>query len=397
MKVFLVAGEPSGDRLGAALMAGLRALRPDIAFDGVGGTLMEAQGLESRFPMSDLTVMGLAEVLPRYPLLRRRLAETVAAVRAARPDVLVTVDSPDFGLRVARALPGVRRVHYVAPTIWAWRPGRARRLRGVVDHLLALFPFEPPLWAAHGIPCDFVGHPAAAEPVATEAEARAFRGAFGIGDAPLVLVLPGSRGGEVARLAPRFGEALALAAAERPGLRAVLPVAPGMESAVAAQAERWPLRPLLLPPRAGPLAQETRRAAFRAADAALAASGTVSLELAAAGTPMVIGYDMAWATWQVLRRMVRLETVTLVNIVSETRAVPELLGPACRSPALARALLAVLDDPAAQRAAMDLAMERLGRGGEAPGLRAARALLGRMGQAAEAIQPPPSTRLPSGA
>jgi lipid-A-disaccharide synthase len=403
MKIFLVAGEPSGDRLGGALMAGLRALSPGLAFDGVGGEAMAAEGLVSRFPMAELTVMGLVEVARHFPRLRRRLDETVAAVALARPDILVTIDSPDFGLRVARAArrarPGLRCVHYVAPTIWAWRPGRARRLRGVVDQLLALFPFEPPLWEAQGLRCDFVGHPAAAEPVASPAERRAFRSLHGIAEAPFVLALPGSRPSEVERLARPFGEALGLVARQRPGLRVVLPAAPGVEAQVGAATAAWPVRPLILGPRADPLAQQQRRAAFAAADAALAASGTVSLELAAAGTPMVIAYDMAWLTWQLLRRMVRLDTVTLVNIVSETRAVPEFLGPDCRPAPIARALLGLLDDPQAQAAALGLTMDRLGRGGEAPGLRAARALLSGWdrAQSAAVIQPPPSTRVPSGA
>lgn len=386
MKVFLVAGEPSGDRLGAAAMAGLRALRPEVRFDGIGGEAMAAEGLASRFPMSDLSVMGIVEVARRYPLLRRRLREATAAVIDSRPDVLLTIDSPDFGLRVAKAvkaagLPALR-VHYVAPTIWAWRPGRARKLRGVVDLLLAVLPFEPPLWEAEGVPCAFVGHPAAAEPVATDAEARAFRAAFGLDGAPVVLALPGSRRSEVERLAARMGEALVLVARARPDLRVVLPAAAPVADLVREATAGWPTRPLILTPRADPLGQATKRAAFRAADAALAASGTVSLELAAAGTPMVIAYDMAWLTWQVVSRMVRLDTATLVNIVSDGRAVPEFLGPAFRPAPVAEALLATLSAPGAQQAAMRLTMERLGRGGDAPGLRAARAILARATPAA---------------
>jgi lipid-A-disaccharide synthase len=402
MKVFLVAGEPSGDRLGGAVMAGLRTLAPEVAFDGIGGEAMEAQGLRSRYPMSDLSVMGLVEVLGRYGLLRRRLAETTRAVLDVRPDILLTIDSPDFGLRLAKAVKqagaGVRCVHYVAPTIWAWRSGRAKKLRGVTDQLLALFPFEPPLWEAQGVACDFVGHPVAAEPVATEAEAQAFRGTFGIGQAPLVLALPGSRQSEVERLAPRFGAALARVAAARPGTRVVLPAAAPVAEMVKEATASWPVKPVILTPRADPLAQSTKRAAFKAADVALAASGTVSLELAASGTPMVIAYDMAWLTWQLMSRMVRLDTVTLVNIVSGTRVVPEFLGPACQPGPIAAALLRVMDAPTAQAEAMRLTMERLGQGGEAPGLRAARAILSRWDdQAARAIQPPPSTRVSSGA
>ena len=381
MKVFFVAGEPSGDRLAAAAMAGLREIRPDVEFDGIGGEAMEAEGLRSRFPMSDLSVMGVAEVLANYRSLRRRLDETVQAVREARPDILLTVDSPDFGLRVAKAVKAsgsrTRCVHYVAPTIWAWRPGRARKLRGVADQLLALFPFEPPLWEAQGVPCDFVGHPVVAEPVATEEEARAFRNTFGLGDAPVILALPGSRRSEVERLSVRFGEAMALVAAQRPDIRVVLPAAGPVAELVKELTASWPVKPVVLVPRADPLAQAMKRAAFKASDVALAASGTVSLELAAAGTPMVVAYDMAWLSWQVISRMVRLDTVTLVNIVSGTRAVPEFLGPACQPGPIAEGLLQIMAAPDAQREAMRLTMERLGQGGEPPGLRAARAILAR--------------------
>ena len=171
MRVFLVAGEASGDALGAALMAGLRALCADVAFDGIGGPLMEAEGLQSRFPMEELSVMGLMEVLPKYRHLKRRIAETADAVVALRPDVLITIDSPDFGLRVARAArarwPDLRTVHYVAPSVWAWRPGRAAKMAPVIDHVLALLPFEPPYMEAAGMTCDFVGHPVTTVPLAT--------------------------------------------------------------------------------------------------------------------------------------------------------------------------------------------------------------------------------------
>jgi lipid-A-disaccharide synthase len=199
----------------------------------------------------------------------------------------------------------------------------------------------------------------------------------------------------VERLAGRFGEALGRVAAERRGTRFVLPAAAPVADLVAEVTASWPVKPVILAPRADPLAQATKRAAFRAADVALAASGTVSLELAAAGTPMVIAYDMAWLSWQVMSRMVKLDTVTLVNIVSGTRAVPEYLGPRCRPGPIADEILRVMDAPEAQQEAMRLTMERLGAGGEPPGLRAAQAVLDRY--EARTIQPPPSTRVPSGA
>ncbi len=371
MKVFLIAGEASGDRLGGALMAGLKALRPDVSFDGIGGAAMQAEGLVSRFEMSELSVMGLAEVLPKYRHLKRRIAETARAILVEQPDVLITIDSPDFCLRVARlvkATSDIRVVHYVSPTIWAWRPGRAKKMVGVVDQVLALFPFEPPYLEAVGIACDFVGHPVVSEPVAAPEAVARFREERGL-KGPTLAVLPGSRRGEVRRLAPVFGAAVARFREEVPGLQVILPVASGLGALVAEETGHWPLRPILLRP------GTDKSAAFQAADLALAASGTVSLELAAAGTPMVIAYDMAWITRQIISRMLTVDTVTLVNLVSETRAVPEFIGAECRPERIAEGLKGVLRDPEAQRQAMALTMERLGKGAEAPGLRAARAVL----------------------
>ncbi|MFN3970737.1 MAG: lipid-A-disaccharide synthase [Gemmobacter sp.] len=376
MSLFLIAGEPSGDRLGAALMAGLRDLVPDVAFQGIGGPLMQAQGMASRFPMQELSVMGLAEILPKYPHLKRRIRETAAAVDAAAPDALVTIDSPDFCLRVAglarAARPGLRTIHYVAPSVWAWRPGRAARMAQVIDHVLALLPFEPPYMTAAGMTCDFVGHPVVAERQATQAERQAHAG-----PSPLILALPGSRRGEVARMAPVIGTTLALLKPRFPDLWVVLPTVAGVRDLVGEVTQAWPVRPRIVED-AG-----LKRGAFAAADVALAASGTVSLELAAAGCPMVIAYDMHPVTMWLMRRMARVDTVTLVNLVSETRAVPEFLGRDCRAARIAPALARLLDDPAAraaQTAAMALTMDRLGRGGEAPGMRAARSVLAALGR-----------------
>ena len=380
MKVFLVAGEASGDRLGGALMAGLHKLATP-QFAGVGGPMMQAQGLQSLFPMDDLSVMGLAEVLPRYLHLRRRLAQTVAAVLEAAPDVLITIDSPDFGLRVAwqvrRRNPAIRTVHYVAPSVWAWRAGRAARMARHVDHVLALLPFEPPLMEAAGMACDFVGHPVVAGPHPDPGEVAAYRARHGIGDAPLLLVLPGSRRGEVTRLAPVFGAALGRVLDARPETRLVLPTTAAMAPLVRAAVADWPARPVILSPDDPDHAAEKARA-FHAADLALAASGTVSLELAHARTPMVIAYDMAPLSRAILSRLIRVDTLTLVNLVSGTRAVPEFIGRACRPEAIAPALLQAMVQPGAQEAAMEATMQRLGEGGEAPGLRAARAVLARM-------------------
>ncbi|KIC44360.1 lipid-A-disaccharide synthase [Ruegeria sp. ANG-S4] len=383
MRVFLVAGEPSGDRLGGALMEGLKTLVPEIEFDGVGGPLMQAQGLVSRFPMSELSVMGLVEVLPKFFHLKRRITETAQAVLDRQPDVLITIDSPDFSLRVAKLVKAdsaIRTVHYVAPSVWAWRPGRADKMAKVIDHVLALLPFEPPYMERAGMECDFVGHPVASEPVATDQDILEFRKSRGLGEAPIVLALPGSRRGEVDRLAPVFGEALSLFLQSRPDTRVVVPAVAHMVETVQEHVQRWPGSPVVVDPRnvAADVAARQKRAAFASADLALAASGTVSLELAAQATPMVIAYRLSWLTQKMAERMVKLDTVTLVNLVSQTRSVPECLLDDCQPANIAQALNDVSDHPDAQRDAMDLTMDRLGCGGEAPGLRAARAVLKRL-------------------
>ncbi|TPE53935.1 lipid-A-disaccharide synthase [Amaricoccus solimangrovi] len=383
----MIAGEPSGDLLGAALLRGLRELgRAPSRLKGIGGPAMAAEGLVSLFPMSDLSVMGVAEVLPRLPGLLAHIRETAEAVIAFRPDALVTIDSPDFALRVARkakaALPDLKVIHYVAPSVWAWRPGRAAKMARSVDHVLALLPFEPPYMEAAGMSCDFVGHPVAAQPVASAAEQAAFRAGLGIGpEQPLLLLLPGSRRGEVTRLAPVFAEVGRRLRAEDPDLALVVPSLPSVADLVGAlmpaDAAGWPriigTEPL---PRAE--AEARQRAAFASADAALAASGTVSLELAAAGTPMVIAYAMNPLSAWLARRLVRVSSATLVNIVTESRAIPEFLFEDCTAERITPAVAALLGDRAAgaaQIAAEAEAMALLGRGGEAPGLRAARSVL----------------------
>jgi len=368
MRVFIIAGEASGDKLGAALMDGLADLTA-VTFDGVGGPLMAAKGLTSRFPMDELSVMGLAEILPKYRALKARVQQMADAVLNTKPDVLITIDSPDFCLRVAKlvkAKSNIRCVHYVAPTVWAWRPKRAAKMARYIDQVLALFPFEPPYMEAAGMRCDFVGHPVVTDPVASAPEAAAWDG-----DAPLIMLLPGSRRGEVARLLPRFGEAAKIIARTHPKARFALPTTANVHDAVVAGVADWDVPVQILS--ADQKAQ--KRGLFAAADVALAASGTVSLELAANDTPMVIAYDMSPLSRMVISRMLLVDTVTLVNLVSDTRTIPEFIGKDCQAEPVAVAVLAVLADKTAQRAAMDVTMARLGKGGEAPGLRAAKAVL----------------------
>ena len=368
LRLYLIAGEPSGDRLGAALMAGLKALSPGVEFHGIGGPLMQAEGMVSLFPMEELSIMGLVEVLPKYRALKRRIAEAAADVLAAQPAALITIDSPDFCLRVAalvkQSRPDLRTIHYVAPSVWAWRPGRAAKMARHIDHVLALLPFEPPYMHAAGMTCDFVGHPVVSEPLASPEERAVMAG-----EGPLLLALPGSRKGEVSRLCPVFGATIARLKAQHPTLRVVLPTVRGVEPLVRDLTRDWAVAPQIITDTA------QKRAAFAMADVALAASGTVSLELAANACPMVIAYDMNRLTLWLMRRAAQVDTVTLVNLVSETRVVPEFIGARCQPDLIAPALEALLADPSGQTPAMQVTMQRLGQGGDPPGLRAARSVL----------------------
>ncbi|MEM6679828.1 MAG: lipid-A-disaccharide synthase [Pseudomonadota bacterium] len=378
-RLFFVAGEPSGDRLGAALIEALRAEAPGLSIAGIGGQEMRRAGLEPPFDIAELAVMGYAEILPRLPQLMRRLREVTQAALAFQPDALITIDSPGFSLRVAerlrRVAPGLRTIHYVAPSVWAWRPGRAKQMARYIDHVLALLPFEPPYMQAAGMTCDFVGHPIAGQPMATPEEIAAFRAAHGIGDAPLLLVAPGSRAGEVRRHGPVFTETLARLTATHPGLRIVVPVAETVAPAVAAL---FP-NAILLGAHAD---AATRRAAAAAADAALVKSGTITLEMAAAGTPQVAAYRTSWLTATIARRLLRVDTANLVNLAvgweSGARPVPEFYQENCTPELLVPALAHLLSDTperAAQIAAADQAIAALGRGGPSPAARAAQSVL----------------------
>ena len=380
MKLFLLAGEASGDRLGAELMRGLRQLKPDVRFRGIAGPEMQSEGLDSLFDMAELSVMGLAEVLPKYFALKRRLDQTVAEVLAWKPDVLVTIDSPDFCLRVARAVraadPSIRTCHYVAPSVWAWRPGRAKKMAAYIDHVLALLPFEPPYMQAEGMACDFVGHPVAAQAAVTSKQIAQFQADFGLDPARRSLVvLPGSRASEIKRLLPIFCKVVAQPYFAE--FQLIFPTLPHLEPLLRAEIDAL-AQDTVLVTGAGLTAAdaaEQRLVAYGAATAALAASGTVSLELAAAGTPMVIAYDMGFISRMVIGAMLKIDTVTLVNLVSETRAVPEFIGKDCKAERIAPALQQILDAPDAQAQAIKTTMTRLGRGDPELPYRAARAVL----------------------
>ncbi len=384
--LFLVAGEPSGDALGAALMRALIAESDGrIGFVGVGGPEMEAEGLRSLFPQDDLAVMGLFEVLPRLRRILRRIGETTEACLKARPDAIVTIDSPSFGLRVTRrvrtAAPDIATIHYVAPSVWAWRPGRARAMAAHVDHLLALLPFEPPYFTAHGMRCAFVGHPiaAAARPSAAQIAAMRAQAGAASADAPLLLALLGSRLGEVRRHAAPFGAAIAALALHRPKLRVLCPTLPHLLEPVRALTADWAVAPTIIAPQLqGAGSPNPKWAAFAAADAALAVSGTVTLELAAMGTPMVSAYRAHPLTAMIVRRLVRVETANLINLVVGRPEIPEFLQEHFQPEPVATALDRLFDDTPerrAQQAAAVEAMTMLGAEGLDPAIRAARSVL----------------------
>ena len=371
--IFIIAGEPSGDVLGARLIAALRDLTGgNVEVCGVGGEMMREQGLESLFPMEELSVMGIAEILPHLPRLLSRIAETAAAVDKAAPDALVTIDSPDFTRRVVRRITDrdIPRIHYVAPTVWAWRPWRAQGFARDFTHLLALLPFEPPWFERAGLPCDFVGHPVI-ETGADKGDGAAFRARHGIaGDAPVICVLPGSRRGEIGRLSGDFGSALKLLAERYPGMRPVVPTIEAVAPIVRDIAAGWPGSPIVVQGAA------EKYDAMAASNAALAASGTVALELALARVPTVIAYRVAPLTHFIVRRLLSVDYGNLINIIENREIVPELIQGDCRPDRLVVALERMLGpEGEAQVEAMQPALQQLGLGGEAPSQRAAQAVL----------------------
>lgn len=369
--VYLVAGEQSGDVLGARLIAALRAARPDLRFAGVGGPRMREQGLTSLFPMQDLAVMGLAEILPRLALLRRRMKETVADIEAKRPDAVVTVDSPGFGLRLLARVPRCRRVQYVAPQVWGWREGRVRRFPGLWDRLLCLLPFEPDYFAGHGLAASFVGHPVL-ESGADRGDAQAFRERHGIGARPLLILMPGSRHGETRRLLPVYRAALERLRARLPDLAVAMPVSANVAAEVAVAVARWPEAPIL----ATDLAD--KHDAYAAAQAAITKSGTSTLELALAGVPMVVAYRVNPATAFLVRRMLTVKHVAMVNVLAGREVAPELLQENCTPEKLAAAAQRLLTDgeaSAAQRAAFRAVVASLAPEGMSPSEAAAREVL----------------------
>jgi lipid-A-disaccharide synthase len=351
LHVFLVAVEESGDQLGAALMRALRQRTAGaVQFSGVGGRRMTAEGLASLHSTDDFSIMGFSAIPRRLPAILRHLFKTVSVVKAAKPHVLVVIDSPGYSLWVARlvrrANSAIKIIDYVSPSIWAWAPGRARSMRRYVDHVLALLPFEP---EAHrrlgGPPCSYVGHPIVEQvvhlrPNAEEARRRA-------AEPPVLVVLPGSRSGEITRLAPIFGETIGRVRDRLGPFELVLPIAPHLVQQVKSATASWPVPPQIVTENA------EKQAAFRVARAALAKSGTVTLELALAGVPMVAAYKVsAFDAW-LARRLATVSSVILANLVIGKNVVPELIQEECTAERLAAALVPIIEDTPARKCQID--------------------------------------------
>ncbi len=341
-RIFLVAGEASGDQLGGGLMRALQKSAPETPFEflGVGGPAMTEAGLASLFPLADIAVNGILPVLARLPSLLRRLDQTAAAVIAEKPDALVIIDSPDFTHRVARRcrglLPDMPIIDYVSPTVWAWRQGRARQMRAYIDHVLALLPFEPEAYRRlQGPPCSYVGHPlveraSELKPGSEDLKRRA-------GEPPLLVILPGSRHSEIARLMPVFGQTLERLVAEAGAVEAVLPAVSHLAPEIDHHIAHWPIKPRMV------RTEAEKYASFRQARAALAASGTVTLELALAEVPQIVAYRVSPAeAW--LRPLIKVPSIVLPNLILGENAVPEFLQEDCTAEKLAAALAALLED-----------------------------------------------------
>lgn len=377
--IYIVAGEASGDVLAAGVMKSLKKMTGGrVRFAGVGGDRMAGEGLTSLFPISEMAVMGFFEILPHAPKLLRRIRQTVDDILEKQPDVVLTIDSKAFTLRVQKRLYKRRvagekipfpLIHMVAPTVWAWRPGRAKVISDFLDELLVLFPFEPPYFEEHGLKTTFVGHPASTQPAGDGSRLRARTRIQE--KAPVLGVLPGSRPGEVRRLLPGFGETVRRLAPRYPNLRIVIPTVSGVADMVREGVKSWNLEPVILEN------PEDKYDAFSAMNAALAASGTVTLELALAGVPTVVGYKVNPLSVPIGRMLVNMEAVVLANWILKRPVQPFFMQNNCTPEALTVAVARLFDDSKARgesTAAAQALREVLGTGDIAPSDRAALAV-----------------------
>ena len=382
LKIFMIAGEDSGDKLGSAIIDSLReAIDINTAFVGVGGNGMIKRGLEPIFPMHELSVMGLVEIVLEYKNLKKRLDQTVSSILSENPDILLTIDAPEFCFRVSKKIKLLNKnipiVHYVAPTVWAWRPSRAKNISKFVDHVLALFPFEPSYFQNVGIKCDFVGHPIVSEAVADEQSLTELKAEYSLADEPVILCLPGSRKSEIDLLMPIFGETLKKVSNILPNAKFILPSTPDVFEYSKKYLELMPKDIIFLTPENLGIKKYLRfkKASFKLSHLALAASGTVSLELAATNTPMVVGYDMNFFSRKIISLMLKTDTVNLVNLITGNRNIPECIGSNCNSEKLFLEMVRVYSNNDKQMNDLRVTMELLGKNKEPPNIRAAKSLL----------------------
>ena len=382
MKIFIIAGEDSGDKLGSAIIDGLREVT-DVPpkFVGIGGNGMISRGLESIFPISELSVMGFVEIASKYKSLKKRLNQTISSILDEKPDILLTIDAPEFCFRVAKKVKLLNKniavAHYVAPTVWAWRSNRAKQISNFIDQILALFPFEPRYFHDVGVRCDFVGHPIVSETLADEESVTEFKKAYSLTDEPVILCLPGSRKSEIDRLMPVFGETLEKFSNALPNARFILPSTPDVYEYSKKFLDCMPKDIIFLTPEKFGVEKylEFKKASFKLSQLALAASGTVSLELAANNTPMVIGYDMNFLSRKIIGLMLKIDTVNLVNLVTGNRNIPECIGSNFNSEKLFLEMVRVYSNNLNQIKDFKTTMDLLGINKEPPNVRAANSLL----------------------
>ena len=382
MKIFIIAGEDSGDKLGSAIIDGLiKTIDVPPKIVGIGGIGMLSRGLEPVFPMSELSVMGFVEIASQYKNLKKRLNQTISSILDEKPDVLLTIDAPEFCFRIAKKIKELNKnipiVHYVAPSVWAWRPNRAKKISNFVDHILALFPFEPRYFHDVGVRCDFVGHPIVSETLADEESVTELKKVYSLSDEPIILCLPGSRKSEIDRLMPTFGETLKKFSNALPSAKFILPSTPDVYEYSEKYLDCMPKDIIFLTPKKIGLEKylEFKKASFRISHLALAASGTVSLELAANNTPMVIGYDMNFLSRKIIGFMLKTDTVNLVNLVTGNRNIPECIGSNFKTEKLFLEMVRVYSNNLKQINDFKTTMDLLGLNREPPNVRAANSLL----------------------
>lgn len=374
--LYIIAGEPSGDQLGARLMAALKEeTQGNIQFIGIGGERMSAEGLESLFPISEISVMGLAEVLPHIPNILRRIKQTKEHVLETKPSALITIDAPGFSLKVSKGLKetSIPLIHYVAPSVWAWKPKRAEKISKYLDHLLTLLPFEPPYFEKHGLATTFVGHPVLEGELMTVLDRVEICKELSLdATAPILTVLPGSRRGEVARLGPVFKEAVAELVKTLPNLQCVIPTVKNVRSAIDDLADNWPTPVRVIEGVTG------KHKAFKCSDVALAASGTVALELAVDHVPTVVAYKVSPVTAFLAKFLVKIKYASLANILLDREVQPELIQEKCNAPDLVKQISSLFHNKEKREEQINgyrEAIVKLKAGDDMPSTKAAKTIL----------------------